>query len=354
MPGEIEEIINRERFWQEFYKKTAKEEIPFKVSFELTYCCNLQCCHCFIAPEPDKQELTTREVFLILDQLAEAGCLELNLTGGEIFTRKDIFEILNKAKSLGFVIALLTNGTLITPEIARKIKELRPIYLEISLYGITEKTYEAVTQTPGSFGRCLSGIRLLKERNVSICLKMVVMKLNIGEFIQVKSFADELGVRFRYSPYVHPRIDGSKVPISFRLSPEEWIELEMKESSSLFEEEKKSPESSSKERRFFYCDAGRNSLAITPYGEVKLCLTYPFPRYELRKQSLSSAWKNLVNFVKSKQPGKNHECYNCELFKFCNSCPVDGWLEQRDCSACVPYLKRVAEVRQQRMVKING
>jgi len=358
--------IGADEFWDHFYKRTAKKKILFKVSFELTYQCNLCCQHCYIPRKPDNlgnycsrsihgaEELSYSEVCSILDQLAEIGCFHLNLTGGEPLTRPDILKILEYAKNKGFYIILLTNGTLITTEVANYLKELKINQVDISTYGMRKKIYERVTQVPGSFDRCLQGIMLLHERNIPICIKMTVMNLNIKEFDEVKDFAKKLKATFRWGYFIHPRIDGSREPLFFRLSPKEGIELERKNRPNLFEEErnrKEKGEVSLKRDGLFYCDAGRNSLAITPYGKINLCLEYHFPGYDLRKGGVSEGWKELVNYVKSAKPGKNYQCKNCELQEFCQWCPAEGWLNKGDRGACVPYFRELARIRKEWMKK---
>src|ERR1035437_1714272 len=95
-------------------------------------------------------ELTYEEHCRILDEVAEAGCLWLLFTGGEIFARKDFLEIYTYAKKQGFLITLFTNGNLITPQIADYLVEWRPFSIEITLYGATRETYEALTGVRGS------------------------------------------------------------------------------------------------------------------------------------------------------------------------------------------------------------
>lgn len=343
--------INAEVALGNLYKKATSAKIPFRTNFELTYNCNLKCCHCYNPRSKKQDELSYSEICSILDQLSEIGCFHLNLTGGEIFTRQDIFKILKYAKKKGFYLVLLTNGTLITPEVADFLQALNPNLVDISLYGMKEETYQSITQIPGSFHRCLQGIRLLKERNVPICLKLTVMTLNINDFSEVKAFAEKLEVPFRYGWLIYPRIDGSKEPLTFRLTPEQVIELEVKNRPFLFEEEKNRKERKlpSDKTSFFYCGASRNSLAITPYGELNLCLQYHFPQYDLRKGSVSEGWKELVDYVKSAKPGKNYQCGNCKLWEFCRRCPADGWLERGHRSVCLPYFKRLAKLRSERM-----
>lgn len=349
MPGKPGEIKAPE-FWKRFYEKAAGEEVPFKASFELTHGCNLHCRHCYIVKRPDKKELGYEEICSILDQLSETGCFHLDLTGGEVFTRADTLNILSYAKTKGFYVILLTNATLITPEIADYLKEMNINQIEISLYGATAKTYEAITRTPGSFSRCLEGINLLRQRKINIMLKMPVMTLNIEEVGGVRRLAERLGIYFRYGWYIHPRLDGSREPLSFRISPEEVLRLEknsglhMDNKEVKFVKEKTFPRNDS----LFYCDAGRNSLAITPYGEMNLCLESCFPGYDLRGGDLASKWRELVAFVKSAKPDNNYQCNACHVRDYCSWCPAEGRLYNKDMNACVPYLKQLAELRMER------
>lgn len=348
--------IKTQRFWKELYEKSAQKEIPLKASFELTYQCNLQCLQCYIPPildpKPRSQnpkELSYFEVCFILDQLADLGCFHLNLTGGEPLTRPDFFRILTYAKRKGFYTVLLTNATLITPEIADSLQDLDINQVDISLYGTTGQTYEKLTQIPSSFASCLKGIQLLRQRNINISIKMMVMTLNLAEFARIKTFAENLGVRFQWDYLINPRIDGSKVPLQYRISPEAAIDLELGYQPRLSEEEKNPREKkklSSKKVDFLYCNAGKNSLAITPYGEMNLCLEYRFPQYDLRRGSVREGWKELVNYVKSTKPASTYQCKDCELRQFCQWCPAVGLLEEGNRSGCSSYYRELARIRK--------
>ena len=163
MPRPIE-VLSKESFWSRLAEKAAANRVPFEAMIELTYGCNLRCVHCFNPTHQAKGELATRQITAILDQLAEVGCFQVGFTGGEIFTRRDVFEILAYAKTKGFAVTVLTNATLITPERADRLKAIRPHSIEISIYGATRETYERVTRIPGSFQHFLTGVQLLRER----------------------------------------------------------------------------------------------------------------------------------------------------------------------------------------------
>jgi MoaA/NifB/PqqE/SkfB family radical SAM enzyme len=224
-------------FSQRIHSRQLGTRLPTEVAIEITRRCPLNCLHCYNnLPMNDAaarhEELTCAEHRRLLDELAEAGCLWLLYTGGEIFARADFLEIYRYAKSKGFLITLFTNGTLITPRVADLLAEWRPFGVEITLYGATRETYEALTLIPGSFDRCMRGIRLLMERGLPLKLKTVPTTINRHEVYAMKRFAEEdLGVEFKFDPLVNPRIDCSQSPVAVRLSPEEVVALDFHDPS---------------------------------------------------------------------------------------------------------------------------
>ena len=151
-------------FSESLHTRVRAGQIPLNVTIEVTRRCPLVCAHCYNnLPMGDRnaqlQELTYAEHCRILDELADAGCLWLLYTGGEIFARKDFLDIYTYARKLGFFITLYTNGNLITPAVADYLTTWRPFSLEITLYGRTRETYEALTGVPGfTTGACVQSI----------------------------------------------------------------------------------------------------------------------------------------------------------------------------------------------------
>ena len=121
-----------------------------------------------------------------------------------------------------------TNGTLVTERVADHLAAYRPFSIEITLYGRTKETYERLTGVPGSFERCLRGIRLLKERSLPLSLKTVAVTTNRHEIPDMQRFAeDELGVPFKFDAMINPRLDCSSSPLNVRLTPEECVALDL-------------------------------------------------------------------------------------------------------------------------------
>ncbi|MCP4715483.1 MAG: radical SAM protein, partial [Deltaproteobacteria bacterium] len=163
--------------WSEtLHRNAVSKRIPINGTLELTRRCNLACRHCYnnlpLHDQPARRnELSTAELRRVLDELADAGCLWLLLTGGEPFARSDILDIYSAARDKGFIITLFTNATLISEQIADTLAARPPFSIEVTLYGATEKTYERITGVPGSYERCLRGIRLLQSRGLPLKLK---------------------------------------------------------------------------------------------------------------------------------------------------------------------------------------
>ena len=194
--GELMEQVAYGAFSVDLHQRQSGQRVPLQVSIEVTRRCPLECLHCYNnLPMDDmdakRRELSKEEHFRVLDQLVEMGCFWILYTGGEIFARKDFLEIYTYAKQKGFLVTLFTNGTIMTEEIADYLAEWPPFAIEITLYGRTRETYEALTAIPGSYDRCLRGIKLLKERKLPLKLKTVATSVNKHEVLAMRHFAEK-------------------------------------------------------------------------------------------------------------------------------------------------------------------
>lgn len=336
------------------HEKVVAKRIPINGSMELTFRCNLRCAHCYCNlplndEEAIERELKTQEIFDILDQLAKAGCLWLLITGGELLVRQDFLDIYTYAKGKGFIITLFSNGTLLTPEVADYLAEWPPFSVEITLYGITKETYETVTRIPGSFERCIKGINLLLERQISLKLKSTVMTSNRHELWQIKNYAEELGVEFRFDPILNPRLDGSKRPCTLRLSPEEVLDLDLADEKRTEEWQKFCEEhwGPARSGRLYICGAGISSFHVDPYGEMTPCVMSRFQSYNLRHGSFNEGWRHCIPQFLTLKPKSNYPCDKCDLISLCDQCPGWAWIENGDPEMPVKYLCTIAHLRAQ-------
>ncbi len=342
-------------FSADLHQRQSGQRAPMQVSIEVTRRCPLECQHCYNnLPMGDQdarsREMTTEEHFRMLDELVEMGCFWLLYTGGEIFARKDFLEIYTYAKKKGFLITLFTNGTLITEKIADYLVEWPPFAIEITLYGRTRETYEALTMIPGSYDRCLRGISLLKERNLPLSLKTVATSINKHEIGAMRQFAEEeLGVEFKSDGQINPRIDCSQSPLAVRLTPEEVVALDMStpkavaEYRDLAERERKSPPRLSD--TVYFCGGGRKAFSINAFGEMSICVTSQQDTFDIRQSGLKHVWEHSLREVRERKRTRVTKCVNCRIQSICGMCPANGEMENGDKESPVDFLCHVAHLR---------
>jgi len=338
------------------HQRVLAQRIPISGSIEVTRRCPSNCVHCYNGlpmadPEAKNRELTLEEHRRILDALAEAGCLWLLYTGGEIFAREDFLDIYTYAKQKGFLITLFTNGMLITPEIADYLAEWRPFSIEISLYGATKETYERVTRTPGSYEKCMRGIHLIRKRGLPLKLKTMVITLNKHEIWEMKQLVEEkLELEFKFDAMINPCIDCSQGPLGVRVSPPEVVELDLKDPKRVtewkrFGEKFNGPVHLPEHFDELYnCGGGVHSFAIDPYGMLGICVLSQ-NAYDLHRGSFQEGWEGSISNLRQKKISRLTKCVHCEIKAMCGMCPANGELENRDAEEPVDFLCRVAHLR---------
>jgi len=297
-------------------------------------------------------ELTYDEHCRIFDEITEAGCLWLLFTGGEIFARKDFLDIYTYAKKKGLLITLFTNGILITPEVADYLSEWRPFSVEISLYGRTKETYEQVTGVKGSYEKCMRGIRLLIEWKLPLKLKTMVITINKNEIWDTKRFVEEeLGLEFRFDGMINPCIDCSQDPMAVRLSPQEVVELDMKDPKRMAEWKRFCERFNGPVHlcghvdELYHCGGGVDSFAVDPYGRLNMCVLSNGDAYNLRRGSFREGWENYIFNLRRKKVTRQTKCMDCEIKGMCGMCPANGTLENKDPEDPVDFLCQVAHLR---------
>jgi radical SAM protein with 4Fe4S-binding SPASM domain len=338
------------------HQRQQGRRAPVEVSIEVTHRCPLECQHCYnnlpmSDPEARRQEMTFEEHVRLLDELVEMGCLWILYTGGEIFARKDFLDIYTETKKRGFLITLFTNGTMITPRIADHLAEYRPFAIEITLYGATRETYEALTQIPGSFDRCMKGIRLLQERNLPLKLKTVPTTINVHEVFEMKRLAEqELGVEFKFDPLLNPRTDCSQSPLAVRLSPEQAVQLDFRDPVRKAEYRKlaemEAEETNRKEGKELYtCGGGQSGCAVDPAGQMSICILSHQDGYNLRSGSFKEGWLGRLREIRESERASKTICTDCRLQSLCSMCPAMGELENGDAESPVEFICQVAHLR---------
>ena len=166
------------------------------VFWNLTDRCNLSCTHCYSMSGPRRTtegELTTAEALGLIDDLAEMHIPLILFTGGEPLIREDIWELAQHTEKKGIKVALSTNGTLITTEVARRIKESGIEYAGISLDGATALTHDRFRNSPGAFEKTISAFAACKETGLRCGVRVTLTKENCQELEALVDLALALG-----------------------------------------------------------------------------------------------------------------------------------------------------------------
>lgn len=326
---------------------------PFSGSIDLTARCNLGCVHCYInEPAGNRaeraRELSTAQVLGILDQVADAGCLFLLVTGGEPLLRPDFSEIYRHAKRLGLLVTLFTNGTLLTEKTADLLAELPPFGIEVTLYGATAGTYDRVTRVPGAYARCRRGIDMVLKRGLPLSLKSVIIRENRHELEQMQALARELGVQFRYDGVLWPRLDGGREPLAHRLSPEDLVAIDQDDTERQQEWAKLADEAEGKlvrSERVYTCGATMFSFHVSSSGRMSMCMVARQPSYDLKDMAFLEAWQRLGELPGLKRQGHT-ECETCSVGELCFQCP--GWSQvvHGDNEMVVEYVCTLGRLRR--------
>src|SRR5665647_9323 len=177
----------------------AYPRLPLKGTLDLTYRCGNNCRHCWLRLAPDApervSELSLDEIRRAVGEARAMGCREWAISGGEPMLRPDFGEIFAAIVDLSSGYTLNTNGTLITPGIARLLR--RKGTTLVALYGATAAVHDAVTRNPGSFAALERGIAYLQEAGAAFTVQIVPMKTNFADYDAMVRLAESWSPSWR-------------------------------------------------------------------------------------------------------------------------------------------------------------
>jgi AdoMet-dependent heme synthase len=165
------------------------------VAWEVTRSCNLACVHCRAAAldRPYENELTTREAFELLDNIASFAKPIIILTGGEPLLREDIFDIADHGNRLGLRMTMAVNGTLLTSEKVRRMREVGIQRISVSLDGATAATHDAFRRVEGAFEGAVRGVEIAKQEGLDFQINTTITQQNLEEIPAIQELAVKLG-----------------------------------------------------------------------------------------------------------------------------------------------------------------
>lgn len=299
---------------------------PLRVHLQITNECPMKCRHCSQhSREPLDNELTSREIFALLDEMAQTGVQEITLGGGEPFCKDELIGIVAKASAVGVVPSISASGLLVSRASAKKLAESGVKQVRISFDGSSEKTYDYY-RGKGTYRRAIRGIKTIREIfDCPLVIHSVIMKPNMGELLSLFKAVQKLDADVWSVDFFRP--SGSAGTLSnFMLTPDDAALViktlrRFSETSGMKIRMPARPCGSSSSKLFsgFGCPAGRMSCFIDSRGNVKPCSFFPqsYVAGNIRSAPLKKIWLEGAAFRELRDLKGNDTCLSCPSFKSC-------------------------------------
>ena len=339
---------------------------PILVVWDCTHACNLKCKHCYQdAQKKLPDELSTEEAQAMMDDLSRSGVVALAFSGGEPLMRKDLFELLKYAHNKGLFTALATNGTLITEDVARKLKELDLGYVEISIDGKDAATHDAFRGSPGMFEKSVRGLKYCIKEGIYTCMATTITEYNLSEIPEIYDLACSMKVErmitFNFIPTgrganmsegdITPEERESILTYLFNKNYEgrtevlstapQYARIALKrEGISLghFMTLKDVDNRALPLMEFIGgCGAGRHYCCVRPNGDINPCVYMPIKVGNIRNDKLLDVWDNspVLEKLRDRSNLKGH-CGTCENKFVCGGCRARAYAYFGDLDAPDP------------------
>ena len=304
---------------------------PITVTWEITAACNIACVHCLSSSGRRRpRELTTQQSLAFVDELAEMQVFQIHFGGGEPFIYPGIWQVLERCSNRGLVMCVSTNGTLITQERARRLKQFEPLYFQVSLDGGTPQTNDSI-RGKGVFQRALRGLELLAAENHSLTVNSVLTKYSFYELDRLYEIAASFDAKLRVTR-LRPSGRGKDVWGELHLTREQYREFtdwlgahpDVLTADSFFHLNA----FGNKLPGLDVCGAATATCCICPEGEVYPCAFFQAPEFEagnLHEQSFKEIWRNSATFAFYRGMGAG-ACSGCGQYNACHGgCPATKW-----------------------------
>jgi radical SAM protein with 4Fe4S-binding SPASM domain len=305
--------------------------------FEATLKCNLRCRHCGSrAGRARPNELTTTEASDLFAQLADLGCRRVTISGGEALMREDWPELIAAASSTGMQVALITNGILLTPDVARRARDEGLGAVGISVDGVGA-THDRIRGRLGHFKAVTRAIDCTVEAGLNLCLVTHLNRRNIAELADLHEFASSSGA---YAWQVQTATDMGNLRDhpDLKLRPQDLVRIEATigalvrhggvkiaacNSMGYFGPHESLLRKGLGGKRFTGCPAGIRTVGIESNGNVKGCLAImpggdgcgsPYVEGNVREERLSAIWRRPGAFAYNRLWSAD------DLEGFCRTC----------------------------------
>lgn len=321
-----------------------------QATLELTNRCNERCTHCYIPKYEDdpKRILTIEQWRVIMDQLKDAGTINLILMGGEAMLNPLFFQIAEYAANKGFFVSLITNGLLINAKTAKKIADAGIANVTFSLYSLDAEIHDKMTAVKGSCAKTLKAIELIQDQGLQLSINCLLTKDNIETFFELMQWGQQKNIDVKFDPTVTPKYDHDRTPTKLRASSEQ-LKSFFKQLKSMTPYDVALPLA---EPQDYICNAGKGKCAITAYGELLPCVEIRDVLGDLTKVSFENAWHS-PNADKWRRPKveKILDQVTTKEANICDHCPGMALHETGDAFQVTEFSKTLATIKKDHYYK---
>lgn len=334
---------------------------PKLMSFqiELTSYCNERCVHCYIPHELKDDAISDKLYRGVLNQLEEMGTWHITLSGGEPMLHPHFKNYLRAAKGHGFYVTVLSNLTLLDDEIVDIMANGNKTSAQVSLYSMSPKVHDKITQLPGSHERTLAAIEKLIENDIPVQISCPTMKENKNDFGDVLRWAHGHKIRAITDYSIMAEYNHDTSNLEHRLSPEECGEViqDVIEWDKDYQKQVLSPDfvkqtkEYSEDENAALCGVGISTCCMTSNGNVYPCAGWQtYCCGNTMVDSLRDIWKSSPKMLALRVLRKRDmkQCVDCETRAFCSPCMVRNANESPtgDPFEISPYFCEVAKVNK--------
>ncbi|WP_291767395.1 radical SAM/SPASM domain-containing protein [Caldivirga sp. UBA161] len=340
--------------------KLLSSENPVDATLYLTRACNLKCITCYVsASRPLPNELNTNEWIRVVDELSELGVRYLYLLGGEplLLLNRGLLDIIKRGKENGMVISLSTNGTLVSEEVALKLRDSGVDQVQVSLDG-PNPVINDIIRGHGSFRKAINAIKHLKKAGITVTLSYTVTISNtdyVEDFVKLAASLNVPAVTFiRVQEF--GRASGGNLGISNELAYEVLVKLSklgsinvkvvysgfrfglMNLMSKAYSEAEELL-NRLKVTNYGICPAGKSRLVIDANGDIYGCELLMRPEFRegnVRWDDLGKVW--VSGFKAFRNRVHNSSCTKCPFFELCQGgCPARAYAKYGSLNGPDPF-----------------
>lgn len=323
----------------DLYREAHDRNHLLSVMIELLTVCNLRCKHCYI-PQHDNWGMTTEQILSLIKDLRKAGVLNVSLTGGEIFLRDDIFEIIEAIRKQHMRVFLLSNITTLDEEKIKKLAKLNVTEVSTSVYSLNSEIHDKITTVKGSLDKTLENLELLKKYGIKVLIKTPLMEDNRFAYKDIIKYCDKNQFEFLPGTIIFAKSDGNKETHSLRINEKDFEKV-MRDLDILI------PQRPFLEIYNEPCAALKYSIAIDCQGKVYPCNSLYYEVGDLKESNILDIWRNSkkLEYIKSIKKQDLEKCESCNLKKYCSRCPGLTFLEDKSLLGCSSIAKQNAIVK---------